>query len=196
MLSAAISAALAEQGWCIVPDYLNAAEIAALRDECLGAHTDGAFHHAGIGSGTAEIRSDIRSDQVYWIDEAQISPALEAVLARLEALRLTVNRELFLGLFDIELHFAVYPPGGGYRRHLDRFRDDNRRTLTIIIYLNKQWTPADGGLLRFWPEESGHPIEIVPTGGKLVAFLSDRFWHEVTPARQQRVSLTGWFRRR
>jgi SM-20-related protein len=56
--------------------------------------------------------------------------------------------------------------------------------------------PEDGGRLRFWPTEVGPALEILPSGGTLVAFLSDRFWHEVTPANRQRLSLTGWFRRR
>ena len=33
-------------------------------------------------------------------------------------------------------------------------------------------------------------------GGRLVAFLSDRFEHEVLPATRERMSFTGWFRRR
>jgi SM-20-related protein len=141
------------------------------------------------------VRSGIRGDHVLWIDESQAGPALKAVLEKLEALRLAVNQGLFLGLFDVELHFAVYPPGAGYQRHLDRFRDDDRRSLTVILYLNEDWQRDDGGLLRFWPAESG-ALDIVPTGGTLVTFLSDRFWHEVLPARRERLSLTGWFRRR
>jgi SM-20-related protein len=37
---------------------------------------------------------------------------------------------------------------------------------------------------------------VLPQGGRLVAFLSDRFEHEVLPARRERMSFTGWFRRR
>jgi len=188
--------ALAEPGWCVVPGYLSMAETAALRAECLAAHADNAFHRAGVGRGAAEIRSEIRGDHVLWIDETRAGPALQNVLAKLEALRQAVNQHLFLGLFDVELHYAVYPPGAGYRRHLDRFQDDDRRTLTVILYLNENWTRADGGLLRFWPDETAAALEIEPAGGTLVTFLSDRFWHEVLPAQRQRLSLTGWFRRR
>ncbi len=97
----------------------------------------------------------------------------------------------------MELHYAVYPPGAGYQRHLDRFRDDDRRTLTVILYLNPpDWSEEDGGQLLFWPNPDGAPHVIQPLGGALVTFLSERFWHEVTPARRERISLTGWFRRR
>ena len=125
-----------------------------------------------------------------------MGPGVDVVLQRLEGLRVAINRSLFLGLFDLEMHFAVYPPGAGYQRHLDRFRDDDRRSVTVILYLNEHWTREDGGLLRFWPEPESAPLDIVPCGGTLVSFLSDRFWHEVLPARRERMSLTGWFRRR
>lgn len=180
----------------MAPGFLSAAEAGALRGECRQAFTDGGFHAAGVGKGKAAVRSEIRGDHILWVDESRAGPALQAALARLEALRQAVNLDLFLGLFDLELHFAVYPPGNGYQRHLDRFRDDDRRTLTVILYLNEDWNREDGGLLRFWPEVDGEPLEIVPAGGTLVAFLSDRFWHEVLPARRERLSLTGWFRRR
>ena len=192
----AIVAALAADGWCVVPGFLGAAETAALRAECLRAHAAGAFHAAGVGRGQAQVRSEVRGDQVLWLDEASAGPALGGVLGRFEALRQAVNQSLFLGLFDLETHFAVYPPGAGYQRHLDRFRDDDRRALTVILYLNEDWQADDGGLLRFWPEPEAAPLDIVPSGGTLVAFLSDRFWHEVLPAGRQRLSLTGWFRRR
>jgi SM-20-related protein len=192
----AIVAALGEPGWSITPNYLCPAEVAALRDECLAAFSAGEFHRAGVGKGVAEMRAEIRGDQVCWVDAENAGAALQALLAKLEDLRQAVNRDLFLGLFDLELHFAAYPPGAGYRRHLDRFQDDDRRTLTVILYLNENWTSADGGQLNFWPSEAGPALEILPSGGTLVAFLSDRFWHEVVPANRQRLSLTGWFRRR
>jgi SM-20-related protein len=143
------------------------------------------------------VHSEIRGDQVLWVEEAQAGVALKAVLSRLETLRQAVNRHLFLGLFDLELHFAAYPPGAGYQRHLDRFRDDNRRTLTVILYLNEpDWSATDGGQMLFWTQADKPPLEIAPAGGTLVAFLSDRFWHQVLPTQRQRLSLTGWFRRR
>jgi SM-20-related protein len=37
--------------------------------------------------------------------------------------------------------------------------------------------------------------EVLPIGGTLVCFLSDRFHHEVLPARRERLAATGWFTR-
>lgn len=191
-----IVAGLAGPGWCVLPGFLTAAETALLRSECRAAHASGGFQAAGVGKGSARRHPEIRGDSIRWVDENTPGAMLQTVLGRFEALRLEVNRSLFLGLFDSELHFAVYPPAAGYRRHLDRFRDDDRRTLTVILYLNEDWRDEDGGQLRFWPAADAEPLDIAPAGGTLVAFLSARFWHEVLPTRRERLSLTGWFRRR
>ncbi|MEW6678812.1 MAG: 2OG-Fe(II) oxygenase [Pseudomonadota bacterium] len=188
---------LAGPGWHVSPGFLPPEVTAALRDECLADLDRGAFHAAGIGSGNARVVNEIRGDHIAWVEEEQAGPALKAVLAKLEGLRLAVNQDLYLGLQDAELHFAAYPPGAGYQRHLDRFRDDDRRALTVILYLNPpDWSDEDGGHLHFWPNETSEALVIRPLGGTLVTFLSDRFWHQVMPARRQRLSLTGWFRRR
>ena len=38
--------------------------------------------------------------------------------------------------------------------------------------------------------------DVLPVGGCLVVFLSGEIPHEVMPATRDRLSLTGWFRRR
>lgn len=194
---AAIMGALTDKGWCVLPDFLPPETVAALRDECLARQETGRFHRAGVGPGQAEVVADIRRDRILWLEQDDPNPAVRAYHDATETLRQAVNRDFFLGLHELESHFAVYPEGGFYKKHLDRFRDDDRRTLTAIVYLNDDWTEADGGLLRFWPDPSGEgeAIDIVPSGGTLVTFLSELYWHEVLPARRARLALTGWFRR-
>jgi SM-20-related protein len=116
----------------------------------------------------------------------------------METLRLTLNRELSLGLFALESHLALYPPGARYRCHLDRFRDQDNRTLSVSLYLNPDWRAEDGGVLRLYLEDpESEPYEdVIPAGGVLVCFLSGRFHHEVLPSRRERLSVTGWFTRR
>lgn len=191
-----IVAALAGPGWGVFHDFLTGGEVTELRAEAELLRAAGRFRRAGVGRGAAVLRDDIRGDEVCWIEPGLAGPATDALLTRFESLRLEINRALMLGLFDAELHFARYAPGAGYRRHLDRFRDDDRRTLTLIVYLNADWHPEHGGQLRFWSSAERDPLDIAPRGGTLVAFLSDRFWHEVAPARHERWSVTGWYRRR
>lgn len=193
-----ILAGLADRGWCVLPDFLPPETVAALRAECLARHAAGAFHRAGIGSGRASVVEEVRSDSILWVEADDPHPAVRRYVGATEMLKQAVNRDFFLGLDELEAHFALYPQGALYRKHLDRFRDDDRRTLIAIVYLNEDWSEADGGLLRFWPDPSGEgeTIDIVPAGGTLVTFLSGLYWHEVLPARRNRLALTGWYKRR
>jgi SM-20-related protein len=192
------ASALAVDGIVVITDFLPEDMITALREAAQRMRAQGAFRPAGIGAGgDFRKREDIRGDEIYWIDADSASAALRPPLAAFEQLRLAVNRELQLGLFDFECHLARYAPGAGYQRHYDQLRDDGHRQLTVTLYLNESWSEADGGTLRvFLEDEQARTLDVVPTGGTLVAFLSARFSHEVLPCTRERFSLTGWFRRR
>ncbi|MGC1819247.1 MAG: 2OG-Fe(II) oxygenase, partial [Casimicrobiaceae bacterium] len=129
------------------------------------------------------------------LDESARSPAESASRAAFETLRVAMNRELMMGLERFEAHYAIYPPGARYVRHLDRFHDDDARALSCVLYLNRAWRPEDGGALRLHPDR-GDARDVLPQGGTLVVFLAGRLEHEVLPARRTRASLTGWFSRR
>lgn len=194
-----IADAIADAGWCVTPGFLSPPEVIDLRGEAAALRAHGAFRAAGVGPGQRlTINPQVRSDLIHWVDPALSGTAIRGYLVRLEYLRRILNRELFLGLDDFEGHLALYPPGSFYRRHLDQFRGAERRALSCILYLNADWQPADGGALRIYvdPSDPGQCVEVAPQGGTLVTFLSARFEHEVMPARRERLSLTGWFRRR
>lgn len=160
---------------------------------------EGAFRRAGVGrGGELRLRPEIRTDQVLWLDPADCTVVQKRYLHALEQLRLAINRDLLLGLFEFEGHLAVYPPGSYYRRHLDQFKGVGSRTVSCILYLNREWQAEDGGQLRIYthPDDPAYCEEILPVGGRLVTFLSARFLHEVLPARRERWSITGWFKRR
>lgn len=195
----AIAATVAGRGWAVTPDFVPAPLLGELRREALALWEQGGFREAGVGRGAElRVRPEVRTDRVRWIDPCRCTPAQAAYLERLETLRRSFNQALYLGLFDFEGHLAVYPPGSYYRRHLDQFRGVELRTLTAILYLNEDWTAADGGQLRLYTDSADETRceEILPMGGQLVTFLSDRFPHEVMLARRERVSITGWFKRR
>lgn len=196
---AGIVAALAEHGWCVTPGFLDPALVQGLRQDVEAGWRAGAFRHAGVGHGAQlEVRPQVRTDRVKWLDPRNCSAAQGRYLDALERLRLALNGTLFLGLFDYEAHLAVYPPGTYYRRHLDQFRGIGSRRVTCVLYLNENWQAAEGGQLRIYtdPDHPGHYEDILPTGGTLVTFLSARFLHEVLPAQRDRMSITGWFRTR
>ncbi|MNE16796.1 hypothetical protein D3C76_1271070 [compost metagenome] len=67
--------------------------------------------------------------------------------------------------------------------------------VSAVLYLNEGWQSHDGGQLRmFLADGVEHDVE--PVAGCLVVFLSGEVPHEVLPAGRERLSLTGWFRRR
>jgi len=190
---------LSRQGWSVRPDFISAQLLYALREECLQEWQQGEFRHAGVGRGeNFEIKPEVRNDRVKWLEPGKEAQAQQAYLQQLETLRQVLNRELYLGLFEFEGHMAVYPPGSFYARHLDQFRGIGLRTVSAILYLNDDWRPEDGGQLRLYtvPGDDAQYLDILPTGGQLVVFMSAEFMHEVLPARRERMSVTGWFKRR
>lgn len=187
---------VAAESCAIVPSFASAELVAALAAEALRRNAAGDFRAARIGRGADRVeRRDIRGDALLWLDERALAPPEQALFDALEQLRIELNRASFLGLFSFEGHYALYPPGTFYRRHRDGFRDDDARVLSCVLYLNDAWSAADGGALRIHLPGGG-ARDVLPVGGTLVAFLADRYEHEVLAANRERWSIAGWFRRR
>jgi len=149
---------------------------------------------AAVGRGDAHVlRKSIRTDKTKWIEGNNLAQCM--FLAKLEEIRLQINRHLMLGLFDIEAHYAVYRPGDFYKRHLDSFIGGNNRLLSMVIYLNKSWLIEDGGLLNLYKDEGTIPIiSVIPSWGNVVFFLSETVPHEVLVTNKDRYSIAAWFR--
>jgi SM-20-related protein len=191
-----ICTGIAERGIAVEPNFLPASAIAALAAHARQQDVAGEFHAAAIGREALRVEQRaIRGDRIAWLDETDPSPAVQSAWYALSELRQALNAALLLGLFAFEGHYAIYPPGASYRRHRDRFRDDDARVLSCVLYLNRDWGASDGGLLRIHIA-SGECCDVTPIGGTLVCFLSEQFEHEVLPATRERLALTGWFRRR
>jgi SM-20-related protein len=102
-----------------------------------------------------------------------------------------------MGILHKEFHFAVYPQGRFYKRHLDTFQNDQRRKLSIVLYLNKNWSATNGGELVIYKQTNNqeNAISILPKFGRLVVFESQVLEHEVKPIKQGlRLSITGWLK--
>lgn len=195
----AIIDGIAQQGYAVIPEFLPKDFIQALRTEALALQTAGKLQHASTGRAAAsKLDTQVRGDLIHWLDQAQASALQQSFAACMEELREALNQHFYLGVFELENHFAIYPPGAVYNKHLDQFRGNQERQVSCILYLNQDWQPQYGGQLRLYLDgEQPEPyIDIQPEGGTLVVFLSGQFWHEVLPATQPRISLTGWFRKR
>ena len=152
------------------------------------------FIDAGIGRGVEYSNNTIiRSDEICWINGNSLVG--KQWLAWASHLQTYLNRRLFLGLFSFESHFAHYSMHDFYKRHYDAFRGEKNRVLSIILYLNPDWTADHGGELVLYHDDIDQVgTKIEPTYGTLVAFLSEEFPHEVLPTMNDRYSIAGWFR--
>lgn len=186
---------LQRDGWAQQAQFLPPALTRSLGTECIALSTGARMHAAGVGSRQHRLlQPAIRGDRIAWLQDG-LSPACDSYLNTMHGVQQALNRSLYLGLEQFETHFAFYPPGAGYLPHRDRFRDDDRRTVSAVLYLNRRWMPDQGGALRLHPH-GGAARDISPDGGRLVLFLSAEMLHEVLPASRDRYSLAGWFRRR
>lgn len=190
-----IAESLTRADFVQIPGYLSPAEVGSLVSDFEQARARGEFSRAAVGrGGTREIRDEVRRDEILWLEPTRLSEPQKRLWERLELLKNELNAGLFLGLWSLEGHYAQYPPGGFYERHVDRFRDDDKRTVSVVLYLNQAWAPGDGGELEIFHVDGSTLIE--PRAGTLVCFMSDSVEHAVRPSKKDRRSFAGWFRRR
>jgi SM-20-related protein len=135
----------------------------------------------------------VRGDLTHWIPNLNSNPELIKVYQVLEEMKKALNEKLFLGLSELEIHWAYYPKGSFYRRHIDTHEKGSSRVLSWICYLNENWQSHHGGELKIYTS----PEQIIePLGGRVIAFLSQELAHEVLETHRERWSLTGWFHHR
>lgn len=189
--------ALRDAGACWIAGWPDAGLHDALREDLIRLHATGDLSLAAVGrSDGRALRNDIRADATRWLDDPRCGAPAREFLARLDVVRTMLNRSLFLGLVECEAHYAAYPPGGGYARHRDRFRDSDARVVSWVTYLNTDWGLDDGGALRLYRSDEdigAGSIDVRPVGGS-ICFLSE-LEHEVLPAMRERLSIAAWFRR-
>lgn len=193
--------AVADPGYGIFPDLLSPEvqqDLVQLMADKVAADT---LVRAGVGVGQrVQVRSEIRSDSIFWLEADDPAESAEGWIAGMNALCEHFRRHLFLPLWSYEGHLARYPPAGFYKAHLDRHFKTLARQISVIAYLNEDWDESDGGELRLFTDIEkgidGPFLDVIPRAGTVVIFRSADFWHEVRPSKRERLSLTGWLRGR
>ena len=176
-------------------DFLGPRAVRSLLECAQLRRTRGDFALARIGNeASLQRREEIRGDSTCWITPPLFAPE-RALLNDLEVLRLTLNRRALLGLLELELHYAWYPPGAAYARHIDQPRGREQRKVSLVLYLNEAWQPGIGGELRIFDADGRHR-DVEPRAGRLVWFLTAGREHAVLPTQRERFSISGWFRAR
>ncbi len=186
-----IADGLAENSFAVVDHFLSEEEVDAILELSHFKNHQVHFKKAGVGKQQdLQINEAIRGDYILWLDKNSAPEPARVYLNRLGELMQHLNQNLFLSLKEYEVHMTVYPIGTYYKRHLDQFKKDDKRKLSVICYLNKGWKEEHGGQLRIYTKDQS--LDILPIAARLVCFRSDMLEHEVLPATRERLSLTGW----
>ena len=176
---------LDQHGFSIVDDAYSSEYQHAVSQECLSHLNE--FRNAAIQNG---VVNNIRSDHILWLQpEFQIS---HLHIQTLQQFSQILNRAFYLGIKDVEAHFACYHAGEFYTLHRDNPQDKNGRMISSVYYLHGQWQTDWGGELRLQDKEGQWHI-IQPKPNRMALFQSDLL-HEVLISKQQRLSITAWLR--
>ncbi|MAP55731.1 2OG-Fe(II) oxygenase [Altibacter sp.] len=192
-----IIAQLLKKKYAIVDGFFDASEVISLRESLLETYEVKGFKKSAIGNWIQEeVDKTVRGDFISWIDESKKSPAEEIFFRKINTMVNYLNKTCFLGIFEKEFHYAIYPKGTFYKRHLDTFKNDDRRKLSMVCYLNEaNWPASNGGELTLYPTETA--LDILPLPGRMVIFESQTLEHEVKEVKaSQRLSITGWLKTR
>lgn len=192
---------LLNQKYAIIDDFFTAEEVEELRNSLSVTYEADAFKKAAIGNKfNEEIDKTIRGDFIKWINEAEKRVQEVRFFSKINDFVAYLNRTCFLGITQKEFHYAIYPKGTFYKRHLDTFQNDSRRKLSMVCYLNDEvWPASNGGELTIYlPDENGEKsLDILPQPGRMVIFESQVLEHEVKPVlTSERLSITGWLKTR
>jgi SM-20-related protein len=190
-------------GWkkfSIIDDFFSPEIVSHLRQSLLNKHEENRFKKAAIGNRINElIVKSIRGDHILWIDERTANTAESLFFNQINDLVSYLNKTCFMGILQKEFHYALYPKGTFYKRHIDTFQNDDRRKLSFVCYLNTEdWKPENGGELVLYLGEKAMEAEkiIYPFPGRIVIFESQIIEHEVKPVEIERFSITGWLKTR
>ena len=187
---------LLDKKYSIIDSFFSEDEVDLLRSALKNKYEEDQFKKAAIGNRVNEhIIKSVRGDFILWIDEKNPGPAEGIFFNKVNDLVNYLNRTCFMGILNREFHYALYPEGTFYKRHLDTFQNDGRRKLSIVCYLNNEnWKPENGGELSIYLP--GEEVNIYPLAGRVVIFESQELEHEVKPVKVPRLSITGWLKTR
>lgn len=194
-INAQIIEDLYTKGWSVQTEYFTPNLSDTLLNRLNKLDEQDSLTKAGVGRHeNNQLSPDIRKDRTFWLESENKDDAL--YLKLMENLREALNQSLFLGLFEYEAHYALYSPGGYYKKHVDAFKGEKNRLVSTVCYLNKNWVPENGGQLDLFDKEDAnkHIHRVEPKMGTLVVFLSEEIPHEVTTSNIDRKSIAGWFR--
>lgn len=180
---------LSDRNFVIIDDFIKDVDYHLIRQFFLARIDD--LSTAAIGPGRQnQVNRNIRGDETLWLDpqrDTELSPFWELIDESIAVL----NRYCYLSLAGFEFHLTRYAPGSHYARHLDQFNSRSNRMISMVIYLNENWQPGDGGELEL-DDAQGNRHLVAPIKNRCALFKSADVPHAVLQAHKDRYSLTGW----
>lgn len=184
---------LADQGWWLGNTLFSPDLLDDLTAEARERAEQQLLTKASIGRGQdKQLNAEIRGDGIQWIDPD--CDTHTAFFSACEKLCLDLNRQLFLGVNTVEAHYAHYPAGAFYQRHVDSFKGAKNRLVSMVVYLNPDWQPSDAGELELWSASGESLGYVAPKMGDVLLMLSEEMPHQVLPTTVDRYSIAAWFR--
>ncbi|CAE7614472.1 smd2 [Symbiodinium natans] len=211
----AAAAALEERGTWMRDDAVAAETAADVRREILDCFEQGLLtqsgnklavrtsdgHRGGIVQKKPHVyEADVIVDGLVQCPEVlEKCPVLSALLAQEMQLRKMFNLATSSWLQLDRLEQAKVQvnsgSGGAFPCHFDLpASSDARRVLTVLLYLNPDWTEGDGGEVEIFPFPFADSC-VPPLDRRLVAFSSCTTLHRVRPfhGAAGRVCINLWF---
>lgn len=184
---------LLSNGFGVCDSFLEMQVVNGLKNDFLSLAPD-VIQEAGIGKAFFhQTDKSIRGDKIFWLNEEALTLNEFCFFEKLDRFIAYLNQTCFTSINAKEFHYAKYPIGTYYKKHIDKFKIDAGREFSFILYLNEEWGPNDGGELGLYLENGMQ--KIIPLGGRVVFFKSDIVEHEVfTSLTKERMSLTGWLK--
>lgn len=204
---------LASRGWAAVADLGLGRELlqgcrreAGLLRPCM---RHGLISRPGAEAERGEAR---RGDELLWLTErgrtggapspgeaeserrdASAWPCLRRAQASLRVLGFRLAKALALGADGhTDGMLACYDADGAlYVPHVDSGTGDPRR-LTLVLYLNDDWSDGDGGCLEVLDPDLFEWQRLCPRLGALAVFRAGDILHQVKPSHAPRYALTVW----
>eukprot|EP01062_Namystynia_karyoxenos_P006865 TRINITY_DN123_c0_g1_i1.p1 TRINITY_DN123_c0_g1~~TRINITY_DN123_c0_g1_i1.p1 ORF type:complete len:415 (+),score=129.61 TRINITY_DN123_c0_g1_i1:61-1245(+) len=203
---------LLQHNFAVLDNFWPDAECRQMRAEMDAEWKKGGLTLGKLGRGALADSgpnvTTMRSDLIAWREGGDPGTAAATRYMENRADVFTQKLAYFLTTTGAEQHWdvqrrskmmmAVYPGDGAhYVKHHDN-PNCNGRKVTLLLYLNEDWRPEHGGVLRIGRDPIEHPArpywDIAPIMGRAVLFWSDRRCpHEVAPCWRPRYTLTLWY---
>lgn len=178
----------------ITDNFLGAALASNLKTNLTSYYHGNLLLSAGTGNKSLVTQDTLfRSDKIYWLDRSHNDIHENEFFDLMDQFIAYLNDTCYAGISGYEFHYTLYEEGSFYKKHIDRFRNDDSRKYSMVMYLNEGWTAPDGGELRIY-HNNERQQNISPDSGKSVFFKSSELEHEVLVTNKPRMSITGWLK--